>query len=184
MEGNGQVMTEDAGSGTSTSAAEADALDHIVGQWNRERPDLDPSPMHVIGRITRLQVELDERLCRVFNQFGMGRAEFDVLGTLRRSGPPFELTAGELSGSTLVTAGAMTKRVDRLERAGLVSRRASTEDGRGRLIKLTDRGLELIDRAVTAHVENETRLLSGLTAEERLTLTDLLRKLGNTLPKD
>ncbi|MFB8277233.1 MarR family winged helix-turn-helix transcriptional regulator [Nocardia colli] len=167
---------------TARTPSEPDAVDHIVGQWHRERPDLDLAPMHVIGRITRLHWAFDEHLNRVFNDYGLGRGEFDVLATLRRSGPPFELTAGELRDSTMVTSGAVTKRVDRLEQAGLVNRRAAADDARGRLIQLTDQGRAVIDKAVDHHVRNETQLLSGLTADERLALTDLLRKLGQTLP--
>ncbi|GHJ40688.1 MarR family winged helix-turn-helix transcriptional regulator [Streptomyces sp. TS71-3] len=170
--------------GDSLAPTEADAVDLIIDQWHRERPELDPSPMHVIGRITRLHWALDERLSRVFESFDLGRGEFDVLGTLRRSGPPYELTAGDLRGSTMVTSGAVTKRVDRLERAGLVSRRAAEDDGRGRLIRLTERGRELIDAAVEQHVKNETRLVAGLTAEEQDALTHLLRKLNRTLPSE
>ncbi|MER6994373.1 MarR family transcriptional regulator [Streptomyces sp. NPDC000410] len=161
---------------------DADPVDLIVGQWLRERPDLDPGPVHVIGRITRLHWALDDLLSQVFERYGLSRGEFDMLATLRRSGAPFELTAGELRGSAMVTSGAVTKRVDRLERAGLVSRRAAEDDARGRLIRLTDRGRELIEAAVEEHFHNETRLLAGLTAEERSALTELLRKLGRTLP--
>ncbi|MFQ6325277.1 MULTISPECIES: MarR family winged helix-turn-helix transcriptional regulator [unclassified Nocardia] len=166
---------------TDRNSPEPDAVDRIVGQWRRERPDLDPSPMHVIGRISRLHLALDEQLCRVFSDHDLGRGEFDVLATLRRSGRPFELSAGELCESMMVTSGAVTKRVDRLERAGLVSRRAADDDARGRLIQLTDRGREVIDEVVEQHVHNEARLISGLTADERLALTDLLRKLSQTL---
>ncbi len=175
-------MPQEADFGASPTAA--DAVDRIVGQWHRERPDLDPGPMHVIGRIIRLHLVLDERLCRVFERYGLGRGEFDVLGTLRRAGAPFELTAGELSGSMMVTSGAVTKRVDRLERAGLVSRRAAEDDARGRLIRLAEQGRELIDEVVEEHFRNEARQLAGLTAEERGTLTALLRKLGQTLPTE
>lgn len=164
------------------TSPEPDAVDRIVDQWRRERPDLDPSPMHVIGRITRLHWALDERLGRVFIDYNLGRGEFDVLATLRRSGRPYELSAGELGGSTMVTSGAVTKRVDRLERAGLVRRRAAQGDARGRVIQLTDRGRHVIDEAVEQHVRNEARLVSGLTPDERLALTDLLRKLSQTLP--
>ncbi|WP_331766168.1 MarR family transcriptional regulator [Embleya sp. NBC_00896] len=164
--------------------ADADAVDLIVDQWRRERPDLDAGPVHMVGRITRLHWALEERLCRVFERHDLGRGEFDVLATLRRSGPPFELTAGELRGSTMVTSGAVTKRVDRLEIAGLVSRRAAEDDARGRLIRLTDQGRELIDEVVEQHFRNEARLLAGLTADEQSALTDLLRKLGRTLPSE
>jgi DNA-binding MarR family transcriptional regulator len=164
--------------------SDADGVDRIVAQWRRERPDLDPGPVQVVGRITRLHWTLEERLCRVFGRYDLGRGEFDILATLRRSGAPYELTAGQLSGSTMVTSGAVTKRVDRLERAGLVDRRAAEDDGRGRLVRLTDRGLTLVDEVVAEHLRNEARLLSGLTADERDTLADLLRKLGRTLPED
>ncbi|MDI2127684.1 MarR family winged helix-turn-helix transcriptional regulator [Yinghuangia seranimata] len=167
------------------SAGDAvDPVDAVVGQWRRERPDLDSSPMHVVGRISRLHWALEERLVRVFERYGLGRGEFDVLATLRRSGTPYELTPGELSGSTMVTSGAVTKRVDRLERAGLVARRTAEDDGRGRLIRLTDAGLALIDDVMEAHVRNEAELLAGLTEDERAALTGLLRKLGLTLPQD
>lgn len=161
-----------------------DGVDRIVAAWHRERPDLDPSPMHVIARISRLHWALDERLLRVFARYDLGRGEFDVLATLRRAGKPYELTAGELCTSTMVTSGAVTKRVDRLERAGLVARRSAEDDARGRLIKLTDQGRQIINDAIVEHVHNETRLLAGLTAPERHTLTDLLRKLGQTLPEN
>ncbi|MGI5126807.1 MarR family winged helix-turn-helix transcriptional regulator [Pseudonocardia sp. CA-107938] len=159
-----------------------DGVDRIVAQWHRERPDLDPSAMHVIGRISRLHWALEERLLRVFGRYDLGRGEFDVLATLRRAGAPFELSAGELGESTMVTSGAVSKRVDRLERAGLVTRRAAESDGRGRLISLTERGRALIDEALAEHTRNETQLVSGLTTAERDTLVDLLRKLGSTLP--
>jgi DNA-binding MarR family transcriptional regulator len=159
-----------------------DAVDRIVDQWRRERPDLDPSPVHIVGRITRLHWALEDRLVRVFGRYGLGRGEFDILATLRRSGAPFELTAGQLSGSTMVTSGAVTKRVDRLESAGLVDRRTADGDARGRLIRLTERGRALIDEVVDVHLRNETDLLAGLTTDERDTLTGLLRKLGRTLP--
>ncbi|MFI6046385.1 MarR family winged helix-turn-helix transcriptional regulator [Nocardia sp. NPDC051321] len=164
------------------TAREPDDVDQIVGQWRTERPDLDPGPMQVIGRITRLHWAFDEQLNRVFGDYDLGRGEFDVLATLRRSGPPFELTAGELRDSTMVTSGAVTKRVDRLEHTGLVNRRAAADDARGRLIQLTDRGRDVIDKAVEQHLVNEARLLAGLTTDEQQALTRLLRKLTQTLP--
>lgn len=165
------------------TSTELDDIDRIERQWHRERPDLDPSPMQVIGRISRLHWILEEQLARVFDEFDLSRGEFDVLATLRRSGAPFELSAGELRGSTMVTSGAVTKRVDRLERAGLVHRRAAEDDARGRLIQLTDRGRAIIDEAIGRHLRNETRLLAGLTDEERRALITLLRKLNQTLPR-
>ncbi|MEU8899532.1 MarR family transcriptional regulator [Nocardia sp. NPDC048505] len=165
------------------TSTELDDIDRIEQQWRRERPDLDPNPIQVIGRISRLHWALEDQLIKVFTEYDLSRGEFDVLATLRRSGPPFELSAGELRGSTMVTSGAVTKRVDRLERAGLVHRRAADDDARGRLIQLTDRGRALIDAAMGQHLRNEARLLAGLTGAEREALIVLLRKLNQTLPR-
>lgn len=155
-----------------------DFVDRIVAQWSIERPDIDGSPMLVFGRIFRIQAMSDPLFARVFVAMGLGEGEFDVLATLRRQGTPFELTAGELHSATMVTTGAITKRVDRLERAGLVERRVDRGDARRRLVRLTAKGRRLVDRAIVAHVENEARMLAALTPAERAQLADLLRKLG------
>ena len=158
-----------------------DPVDVIVSQWADERPDVDASPMHVVGRIHRLAAELDQMLAPIFAAHGLGDGEFDVLATLRRAGDPYELSPGDLGASMMVTSGAVTKRIDRLERAGLVTRRVSEHDARARLIRLTAAGLRLVDIAVEQHVANESRLLAGLNKGERDTLTTLLRKLGASI---
>jgi DNA-binding MarR family transcriptional regulator len=156
-------------------ARELDAVDTIEAQWRQERPDLDPSPMAVIGRITRLASLLDEELDTAFAEYGLASCDFDVLATLRRNGPPYRLTPTELSRSTMVTTGGMTKRIDRLEASGLIRREPDPGDRRGKLIALTDEGRELIDRAVEGHLVNEERLLAGLSRSDRKQLADLLR---------
>jgi DNA-binding MarR family transcriptional regulator len=162
-------------------AREHDRVDEIVAQWAVERPDLDSAPLHVVGRISRLSDLIDEHLRPVFSAFGLGDGDFDVLATLRRNGPPFELTPTELAARTMVTSGAVSKRVDRLAGAGLVERRVSDADGRGRHVRLTDRGTALIDQAYPVHLRNEARLLSGLSAAERDQLAALLRKVGASI---
>jgi DNA-binding MarR family transcriptional regulator len=162
------------------SEPDPDHVDRIVEQWARERPDLDSSPLHVIGRISRLAGTVDELLRPVFAARGLGDGDFDVLATLRRSGAPYELTPGELGASTMVTSGAVTKRVDRLERAGLVERRVDEADARGRRIRLTERGIAMIDESYAVHMDNEARMLAGLTPEERTDLVRLLRRLAES----
>jgi DNA-binding MarR family transcriptional regulator len=152
-------------------------VDHVAriqAEWARERPDVDVSPQGVIGRLHRLAGHLTEQLLVVYHRYGLGEGEFDVLAALRRAGPPFERAPGELAQFTMVTTGAMTKRIDRLERDGLVTRRRSTADGRGRVVALTKAGRDLIDRAFTDHMTNERRLLSTLAPEEAATLEKLL----------
>lgn len=153
-----------------------DHVDEIQEQWRRERPDLDPTPQGVIGRLHRLGDRLRDELLVVYREHGLGEGDFDVLASLRRTGDPFELPAGELARHTMVTTGAMTKRIDRLETAGLVSRRPDASDGRGRRIALTPRGRELIDAAFTEHLRNEARLLALLPASDRETLTRVLKQ--------
>jgi DNA-binding MarR family transcriptional regulator len=154
-------------------------LDHvgrIQEQWRRERPDLDVTPQGVYGRLHRLADRLRSELEVVFDQYGLGEGEFDVLAALRRAGPPFELAAGELARHTMVTTGAASKRIDRLEAAGLVSRRVSSEDARSRVVALTAAGRRVIDDAFTAHIANEHRLLAPLSGQDRRDLERLLGK--------
>jgi DNA-binding MarR family transcriptional regulator len=160
---------------------EPDHVDAILAQWARERPDLDASPIGLIGRLHRLADVLNVELRKVFAEEGIGDGDFDVLVTLRRHGAPYELTPSELGASTMVTSSAVTKRIDRLERAGLVTRTVSEADGRSRRIRLTGDGVALVDRLMGRHVANEQRLVSGLTARERAQLADLLRRWGQHL---
>lgn len=153
-----------------------DHVDRIQQAWARERPDVDVRPQGVIGRLHRLAGLLTEELTVVYREHGLGEGDFDVLAALRRAGAPYERAPGELADFTMVTTGAMTKRVDRLERAGLVTRRPSEHDGRGRVVALTSAGRELIDRAFTAHMANERRLLDVLTPDEAAQLEGLLRR--------
>jgi DNA-binding MarR family transcriptional regulator len=155
----------------------SESLDHVAriqAQWATERPDVDVSPQGVIGRLHRLGRLLTEQLCLVYKRYGLGEGEFDVLAALRRAGDPFERAPGELAAFTMVTTGAMTKRIDRLERDGLVKRRSSQDDGRGKVVALTRAGRHLIDQAFTEHMRNERRLLDQLTPAEAGQLESLL----------
>lgn len=159
-----------------------DRAARVVEQWRKERPDLDVSPMAVIGRLNQAAFMIaKDRLNPLFARFGLQHGEFDVLATLRRSGKPFALTPTALYEATMVTSGAMTARLDRLEKAGLIARGPHPEDRRGVIVQLTEKGRALIDEAVTAHVENEHRVLSGLTREEQDRLAELLEKLIGSL---
>jgi DNA-binding MarR family transcriptional regulator len=162
---------------------ERDGVDLIIEQWQRERPELDASPIGVIGRISRLARELEQRLEPVYSEHGLEPGWHDVLATLRRTGPPFRLRPTEFSSALMLTSSGTTKRLDRLEQAGLIAREPDPDDRRGTLITLTDAGRRLIDRVTAAHLENERRLLSGLTDPERQRLADLLRKLQLGLPR-
>jgi DNA-binding MarR family transcriptional regulator len=153
-----------------------DDVDKIIGQWNRERPDLNVGPMALIGRIARLRECLLREQELVFAKFGLNSSGFDVLATLRRQGAPFALSPGDLMASMMITSGTMTNRVDQLVKAGLVSRAPNPDDRRSMIVSLTPEGLAVINAAVTEHVQNQHRLVAHLTQEERALLNGLVTK--------
>ena len=159
-----------------------DGVDAILDQWRRERPDLDTSPIGVIGRISRLAREIERRLEPVYAASGLEPGWYDVLATLRRTGPPYQLRPTDFAATLMLTSSGTTKRLDRLEAAGHITREPDPSDRRGVLITLTPQGRSLIDRAASKHLANERRILAGLTAPERRQLAGLLRKLTITLP--
>ena len=152
-----------------------DHVDRILEQWNRERPDLDVAPMGLLGRIARLRTHLAREVEQTLAAHGLNSATFDVLATLRRSGPPYALSPGDLLATTMVSSGTMTNRLDQLEKAGLVARTHNPEDRRSVIIALTEKGRAVVDEAVTAHVANQHRLVETLSSEERKQLDGLLR---------
>jgi DNA-binding MarR family transcriptional regulator len=154
-----------------------DRIDRILAQWKHERPDLETRAMGIVGRIQRAAAALRPRLDATHELSGLGGESFDVLASLRRSGPPFQLSPTELYREMMLTSGAMTNRIDRLEAAGLVVRRPAPLDRRGTFVRLTAKGKNLIDAATTRHVANEDALLSALDAREQQQLGELLRKL-------
>lgn len=154
-----------------------DHVDRVLRQWRAERPDLEAAPMGVIGRIQRASRLLERGLSENFARHGLQLWEFDILGTLRRSGPPYRLTAGALSDSSMVTSGAITNRIDRLVAKGLVTRETDPGNRRSVVITLTESGWALIEDVVVHHVTFEERLLACLNAEEQQQLATLLRTL-------
>lgn len=155
----------------------ADRVDAILAEWARERPELDAAPMGIVGRIARLALASDQALRPTFEFRGLGEGEFDVLATLRRAGAPYERTPGELGERTMVTSGAVSKRIDRLVAKGLVTRMADDVDARVRRIRLTEAGRALVDDAVVEHLAREEALLAPLDTVEREQLAGLLRRL-------
>jgi len=157
------------------SRQEHDAVDRITSQWNAVRPDIDVSPINVIGRVSRLSRLVDRRLGENFARYGIEAWMYDVLATLRRSGEPYELTAGDLVRQTMVTTGAITNRIDRLEQRGLVER-ASADDRRKVIVRLTRQGLDVVEEVVVDHMATERQILAGLSPRQQHDLAHLLRK--------
>lgn len=161
-----------------------DHVDFILEQWARERPDVDTAPMGVIARISRLSRLFERKTGETFASFGLSRGAFAVLAALRRSGPPYRLSPTQLYSSLLVTSGAITHRLDRLEERNLVVRVPDPSDRRGMLVGLTRTGHKLIDDVYEAHVATEAKLLVAISSAQRKQLAGLLRDLAVEMEAD
>jgi DNA-binding MarR family transcriptional regulator len=157
--------------------ADEDIVDQLLRDWARERPDLDVSAMAVVGRLLHLGGLLQARAGERLREHGIGYTELDVLATLRRSGAPYRLSPTALRKSVLLTSGAMTACLNRLEQRGLISRTPDEIDRRSLVAMLTERGVQLIDQAIASHFSAAERTVSGLDRNERAELAHLLRKL-------
>jgi DNA-binding MarR family transcriptional regulator len=155
----------------------ADQVDRLVAAWRRERPDLEVEPMEILSRVSRLARHLELARKEAFGRLGLEQWQFDVLAALRRSGPPYEMTPGELLTETLVSSGAMTHRIDQMESAGLVARQPDPDDGRVVRVRLTDKGREAVDVALGSLLDRERQLLSQLNPADQSHLSALLREL-------
>jgi DNA-binding MarR family transcriptional regulator len=155
----------------------SDTVDQLMEDWTRERPDLDARGLGITGRISLLGKVLAREDKRALAPLGLAPWACDVLLALRRQGSPCQLTPTDLRRVTLLTSGAMTTRLDRLEEAGLVLRSLDSDDRRSFQVKLTDQGRQLADRALEARLGMVERLLAPLSAEESQAAAGLLRKL-------
>ena len=154
-----------------------DEVDRIVGAWQRERPDLDFTPLQVLSRVGRLARHLDRARRAAFAASDLESWEFDVLSALRRAGSPYQLSPKALLQQTLVSSGTMTNRIDRLVQRELVERRTDPNDGRGILVLMTELGRERVDGAIAQLVTAEAELLDALSLGDQERLAVLLRKL-------
>jgi len=151
-----------------------DAIDRIQAQWAKEKPGLDTLPMGIIGRLGRLAKHLEQQISTCHQDFDLKPGEFDVLATLRRAGAPHRLTPSGLLQTMMLTSGAMTNRLDRLEHKGLIARAHSQSDRRSIEVVLTQAGLALVEQVLTAHVQLQQALLASLSADEQGQLNQLL----------
>lgn len=158
-----------------------DAVDLMLEQWRRERPDIDASPLAVFGRLHRAFNRYQAQLTELFNEHDITISSFSMLAALRRLGHPYRCTAGKLADTDLVSTGGITQRVDKLQAAELVRRVRDPEDRRIVYVELTEKGLALVDEVATAHFANEAQMLNGLTYNEREQLARLLGRLEHSL---
>jgi DNA-binding MarR family transcriptional regulator len=163
------------------NSRQGDEVDRIVAQWEHERPDLDPSPIALFGRVHRVYLRYQTVISKAFERHDLNSASFDVLAALRRSGAPYRKTGTQLAAGSLLSSAGVTFRLDRLEAAGLIERQRDDQDRRVVYSALTDKGLELIDRTIEEHLRAEAAMLHGLTDKERGQLARLLAKLERSI---
>lgn len=156
----------------------SDHVTRILQEWERERPDLDSSPIAVVGRLSRCTRHAEAQLEANFRRFGLQGGRYDVLATLRRQGPPFQLNPTDLQRQVMLTSGAVTHRLDLLEKEGLVERLPDPGDRRGILVGLTTEGRTRVDGAIASHLATEAAWLAPLAPEDRETLGALLARLA------
>ncbi|MEO0573881.1 MAG: MarR family transcriptional regulator [Pseudomonadota bacterium] len=154
-----------------------DLIDRLIEEWQQEQPAFDTNAMHVVGRIMRLGRAYETEAARVLESFDLSYTEFDIVATLRRSGKPYQLTPGALARTVLLTSGAMTAALDRLESKELIVRVASDTDRRVRAAKLTRKGARQAIKASAARFATAEDAVASLTGSQRAALTGLLKTL-------
>jgi DNA-binding MarR family transcriptional regulator len=153
-----------------------DSVDELLAAWKATRPELDPSPLGVIGRVLILAEYLQKSVEAALAEHHLTLGQFDILATLRRHAPRGGLTPGQLLQSVILSSGAMTSRLDKLERAELIHRRSDPTDRRGVIVELTGKGKRLIDQATRTRFAEAESSLPPLSPDERRTLEDYLRR--------
>jgi DNA-binding MarR family transcriptional regulator len=154
-----------------------DAIDRIEQAWRRERPDIDVSSVGIISRIWRVSRHLERERKERLAELGTDRVTLDVLAMLRRAGPPYRRTAGDLTRASLITSGGVSQRLDKLERAGLVTRHIHPEDRRRIDVELTAEGMRLVDSVLADLMEHESALLDDLSDADKEHLQRTLKRL-------
>lgn len=154
-----------------------DAIDKVVSQWAKEKPELDTEPMAIMGRLMRVAKHMENHVAELHKRYDLKMGEFDVLATLRRSGKPYRLTPSDLISSMMLTSGAMTNRLDKLEKKGLIAREHSKEDRRSVTVELTAKGFELIDSLIEQHLQAQHELMGSLSSAEKGQVNQALKLL-------
>jgi DNA-binding MarR family transcriptional regulator len=156
---------------------ENDLIDSLIFEWEQERPELNTSAMHIVGRILFLGKILERRASKAVADFNIHYTDLDVLATIRRSGKPYELTPSQLMKSVLISSGAMTALLNRLTKLELVYRSSDSKDGRIKLVGLTAKGSNIIDKAIEQRMIEANESVNTLDESERKELSGFLKKL-------
>jgi len=161
-----------------------DLIDTLRQDWKKEAPTLDTSAMEVVGRITRIATRWDQDIELALQEFGLSYTDFDILATLKRSGTPYELLPTQLCNAILLTSGAMTSALGRLEKRDLIARRVSREDRRQKFVRLLPAGVKLAQKAGKVRFAVAREQTQPLSKRDFTALSALLRELSLSLEAD
>ncbi len=161
-----------------------DDLDRRLLDWKREIPSLDVPTEGIVERIQILARDFDRSIDDTLAEFALDRRAYWLIGALRYYGPPYRLSAGELSQEMRLSSGAMTNRLDRLEKAGLIRRLPDPSDRRGVLVEPTKAGHAAWEECTGAQANREALIASALSEDEKEQLHGLLRRLMGAFPPD
>ena len=163
--------------GTRRKTTPADSIAVFLNEWQAQRPDLDPWPLGIIGRVARISLYVQRHSQSWLAPLGLTWETFSMIAALRRAGPPFAQKPSDLLRMTLLTSGAMTNRIDRVEAQGWVERLPDPADRRSVIVRLTPSGKALADRAIALHFKEAARLLGFLKKSDRVLLESLLSQM-------
>jgi DNA-binding MarR family transcriptional regulator len=153
-----------------------DNVQRKIKQWGKQMPDLNTQPMAIADRLQHVAKHIDDELNCTLKQYKLSDAGFEVLSTLLRAGPPYSLSPGQLLEQMLITSGTMTTRIDKLEKKGLVKRKSKKDDKRGVSVKLTKKGLKLVEEVIVEYTLTQKRIVSVFDEQEQKTFIALLTK--------
>lgn len=160
-----------------------DLVSELVRQWAVEHPEMDTAALGIVVRIQMLGKRLHSRATRALAVHGLKHWEYDVLSVLRRQGEPYEMAATDLAREALLTSGAMTTRIDGLEKRGFLRRRQNSLDGRSVIIRLTTKGLKIVNDAIQTRLEDANHSLAVFSAQERKQINEFLESLNLHIEK-
>ncbi|MFL5958987.1 MAG: MarR family winged helix-turn-helix transcriptional regulator [Gaiellaceae bacterium] len=164
------------------SGGSRDHVDRFLEEISADLPaDLDLTVEGIVDRIGGIHRRIKWMHEETLDQLGLNLSDWHVLTALRWAGEPYRRSAGELARRADLTTGAMTSRLDALEKEGLVRRLRDPEDRRSVIVELTEEGRTKHERAMGIQAQKEALLAEALTGREKEQLNGLLRRVMLTL---
>lgn len=154
-----------------------DEVDEIVAAWQRERQDLDSSPLEIFSRLLRLNRHLEKFRREAFASHGLDMWEFEMLSLLRRQGEPYQAQPSQFMTELLVPSGTLTHRINTMVERGHAIRHQDDRDRRIKYVRATELGIEKSDHAMEDLLRSEAAMLTHISHDDQHTVSRILRDL-------